>query len=300
MQCGQPHCRDIPPGDAMNTTTTRNDSLLVRQLDRALTAQRPTAIAFVRRLRRQAPNATPEELLIVAERWYRRTAMSTGGGVGAASVIPGVGTAAGVAIASVEVLGFLELTALYALVVAEIHDDGTNDPERARTLVMAIMLGDHGKKLIQDFVLRRGAGGLIGTAFWGELVTQALPEIFVGELGRRVRDVFVRRYASKQIGGVVGKVLPFGVGAAIGALGNRTLANEVIRTAAGAFGPAPHDFGGEVSNAALARADAEADDQAISRALERAEKEQQQLLRKQHKREQKAIKGGRRRNKRDG
>ena len=258
-------------------TTFEHDGLVARQLDRALTVQRPTAIAFVRRLRRQAPNATPEQLLGAAERWYRRAAMTTGGGVGAASVVPGIGTAAGVAIAGVEVIGFLELTALYALVVAEIHGDATEDPRRARTLVMALMLGDKGKRLIQDFALRRGAGGLIGTAVWGELVTQSMPEVVMGELGRRMRDMFLRQFGKRQVGGMVGKVLPFGVGAAVGALGNRALANEVVRNAKDAFGAAPTAFVGELSDAALARADAEQDERQIQRAIDKAERERRQL-----------------------
>ena len=260
-----------------DTTTTEHNTMFARQLDRALVSQRPVAISLVRRLRRQAPNATPEQLLEAAEVWYRRAAMSTGGGVGAASVIPGVGTVAGLAIAGVEIFGFLELTAVYALAVAEIHGDSTNDPRRARTLVMALMLGDKGKRLIKDLAMRRGAGGIIGTAVWGELVTQAMPEAVMGELGRRMRDLFLRRFGSRQVGGVLGKVLPFGVGAAVGALGNRALANEVVRNAKDAFGPAPRTFIGELSDAALAKADAEQDERQIQRAVERAERERRQL-----------------------
>lgn len=256
-----------------------HDGAFSRQLDRALTAQRPTAIAFVRRMRRKAPNATPEQLLRAAEHWYRRSAMATGGGVGAASVIPGVGTAVGVTIAGVEVVGFLELTALYALVVAEIHGDATEDPVRARTLVMALLLGEQGKRLIKDFAMRRGAGGIIGTAVWGELVTQAMPEVVMGELGRRMRDMFLRQFGKRQVGGMIGKVLPFGVGAAVGALGNRALANEVVRNAQDAFGPAPKTFVGELSDSALARADAAADERQIQRAIEKAERERRQLSR---------------------
>lgn len=198
--------------------------------------------------------------------------MGTGGGVGAASVIPGVGTGVGLAIASVEIIGFLELTALYALVVAEIHGDSTDDPQRARTLVMALMLGDHGKRLVQDLAVRRGAGGIIGTAVWGELVTQALPEAMMGELGRRMRDAFMRRFGRRQVGGALGKLLPFGVGAVIGAAGNRTLANEVIRNARGAFGAVPQWFVGDLSDQAMLAADAEREEKLLNRMQARSDR----------------------------
>lgn len=236
-------------------TPPRGD-MLVRALDRALRVQRPAARAFARRLRRAAPDATPQDLLVAAEKWYRRTAMGAGGGVGAASAIPGIGTATGLALISAEVVSFLDLTALYALTVAEIHGDATDDPERASALVMGIMLGDRGRKLVTEYVRTRAPQTLLKSAAWGELVTDALPQVFVGELGQRLSTTFLSKFAGTRLGGLIGKLLPFGIGAAVGALGNRALANDVIRASATAFGQPPVWHVGDLSDETLAELDA--------------------------------------------
>ncbi|WP_201613687.1 hypothetical protein [Gulosibacter hominis] len=243
-----------------------------RQIDRALAVQRPLAIAFVRRWRRKYPEAAPADLLPVAERWFRRSAMGTGGGVGAAAIVPGVGTATGIAIAAAEVLIFVELTALFVMTMAEIHGDATDDPRRARTLVMALLLGDKGKRIIREVAAGQDARGLFKSAVWGELVTRTLPDTAVNEIGRRLREAFFKRFGQRQIGGIVGKVLPFGVGATVGALGNRALANEVISNAKTAFGAPPAKFVGPVSDEVLQAVQAERDERLLERATRRAER----------------------------
>ncbi|MDJ1370618.1 hypothetical protein [Gulosibacter molinativorax] len=244
---------------------------LMRSLDKILVAQRPTAISFVRRMRRKAPHAAPADLIRATDNWYRRTAMGTGGGVGAAAAIPGVGTAASVAIVSAEVVSFLELTALYALALAEIHGDATEDPDRSRTLVMAVMMGERGQKLVQEFIGKRGPVSLVGSKFWGELVTQAMPQLLVNELGGKLANDFLKQYTSKQVAGTVGKLLPLGIGVAMGLFANRGLANEVIATARTAFGPAPATFVGDLSDASLTVADVERQLRKLEKKIKRKE-----------------------------
>lgn len=263
----------------LDTTATAADnddaeqlSGFARQIDRALAVQRPLAIAFVRRWRRKYPEATPADLLPVAERWFRRSAMGTGGGVGAVAIVPGVGTATGIAIAAAEVLSFVELTALFAMTVAEMHGDATDDPRRARTMVMALLLGDKGKRIIREVAAGKDARGLFKSAVWGELVTRTLPDTAVNEIGRRLREAFFKRLGQRQIGGIVGKVLPFGVGATVGALGNRALANEVISNAKTAFGAPPAKFVGPVNDEVLRAVQAERDERLLERATRRAER----------------------------
>ncbi len=261
-----------PAAMAAETHDAEQLSGFARQIDRALAVQRPLAIAFVRRLRRKYPQATPADLLPIAELWFRRSAMGTGGGVGAAAIVPGVGTATGVAIAAAEVLSFVELTALFAMTVAEMHGDATDDPRRARTLVMALLLGDNGKRIIREVAAGQDARGLFESAVWGELVTRALPDAAVNELGRQLREAFVKRFGQRQFGGVAGKVLPFGVGAAVGALGNRSLANEVIKNAKTAFGAPPADFVGPVSDEVLRAVKTARDERLLERAAQCAER----------------------------
>ncbi len=87
--------------------------------------------------------------------------MTTGGAlVGASAAIPAVGTGTSLALSGVETAGFLEASALFAQSVAEIHGIALDDPERARTLVMALMLGNAGQDLIQQFAGQAARRGL--------------------------------------------------------------------------------------------------------------------------------------------
>lgn len=235
------------PAPLSTDDSVTHEDWMVRQLDRILKVQQPAAAAMARRLRAGAPEATPAQLIGAAERWYRRAAMGTGAGVGAAAVVPGVGTAAGVALAGAEIIGFMELTTLYAMTVAELSGVAIDDQDRARTLVMAILLGERGRALVLEFARTRTPAALMASPFWGDLVTKSMPSFAVGELGTRMRRAFLRRFANKQMTGAVGKIIPFGIGAAVGAFGNRALANEVIHTARGAFGPIPENFRGDLA-----------------------------------------------------
>jgi hypothetical protein len=64
---------------------------------------------------------------------------------------------------------------------------------------------------------------------------------------RRVNGVlghiFVTRYGTKQGILVIGRVIPFGIGALIGGGGNYILGSGVVRATRRAFGPPPHDYG---------------------------------------------------------
>ena len=69
----------------------------------------------------------------------------------ATAVIPGIGTGVTLALSGLETAGFLEATALFAQSVAEVHGIAVDNPDRARALVMTLMLGREGGRL-----LRRG------------------------------------------------------------------------------------------------------------------------------------------------
>jgi hypothetical protein len=218
------------------------ESPWLRRLDKLLSVQRPVVVRHVRSLRRRHKKASPEKLIRILEREYL-TAVTTGGAaVGASAVVPGVGWGVSLALSGVETAGFLEASALFAQSVTEVHGIAVTDPDRARALVMAMMMGAPGATLVRQF-----AGEALGTAparsaFWGELVTQKLPKAAVSGLTESVRKSFVRRFAATQTATVIGRAVPFGIGAVVGGTGNHLLGRKVITSARSAFGPAPDVF----------------------------------------------------------
>ncbi|WP_181435292.1 hypothetical protein [Curtobacterium sp. MCBD17_013] len=210
-------------------------------LDRVLSVQRPVVVAHVDRIRRRRPDATPAEVIAILERQYL-TAVSTGGAaVGASAVIPGVGFATSLGLTGAETAAFLEASALFAQSVTEVHGIAVTDPERARTLVMAMILGAPGTSLVKQLAAQAG-GGPTRTAFWGELVTSSLPRSVVSGIGGRLRDSFVKRFLARQGASVLGRAVPFGIGAVIGGVGNHALGRKVIDGSRTAFGPPPAHF----------------------------------------------------------
>lgn len=214
---------------------------VARGVDRVLGVQRPAVIAHIRSIRSAKPDATPAEVIAVLERRYLAAVTAGGAAVGASAAIPGVGIGVSVALSGVETAGFLETSALFAQSIAELHGIAVEDPVRARTLVMTMMLGSGGADLIQQFA-SQASGGVGRPAFWGELVTKTLPLGVLNRVGDRVRGAFVRRFAAAAGAGVIGRAIPFGVGAVIGGTGNHLLGRKVVQSSREAFGAPPASF----------------------------------------------------------
>ncbi|TXN31282.1 hypothetical protein [Lacisediminihabitans profunda] len=211
-------------------------------IDRLLSVQRPLVIAHVRGIRQRHPGATPAEIVTILERHYLAAVTTGGAAVGASAVIPGVGFGISLALSGVETAGFLETSALFAQSVTEVHGIAVEDPERARTLVMTMMLGTAGSDLVKQLAGQAAGVGPSRGRFWGELVTKSLPQAAMGQVGDRVKRVFVKRFAATQGASIIGRAIPFGIGAVIGGTGNHMLGRKVVTSARDAFGPPPESF----------------------------------------------------------
>jgi hypothetical protein len=215
-------------------------------VDRVMAIQRPAVVAHIRSLRRKYPDATPEQLVRILERRYLAAVTGGGAAVGATAVIPGFGTGVTLALSGVETAGFLEATALFAQSVSEVHGITVDDPERARALVMTMMLGREGSDLVRQLAGQMSGAGVARSAYWGELVTSSLPRAIMGPLTDRLKSVFLRQFAARGSASFIGKAIPFGIGAVVGGAGNRILGKKVVQASRLAFGQAPFGFRSEL------------------------------------------------------
>jgi len=133
-----------------------------------------------------------------------------------------------------ETVVFLEATAVFALAVAEVHGIPVDQRERRRALVLAVLVGDEGKHAIGDLL---GTGRTSGAWLADGAATVPLPA--VSQLNSRLLKFFVKKYTLKRGAIAFGKLLPVGVGAVIGSVGNRLMSKKIIENARAAFGPAP-------------------------------------------------------------
>ncbi len=211
----------------------------IRMLDRVLAIQRPIVLAHLRSIRLRHPNASTADIVRYLERRYLAAVTTGGAAVGATAVVPGIGTGVTLALSGVETVGFLEATALFAQSVAEVHGIPVSNPDRARALVLTLMLGKEGVDLVAQLARQASGKGVTRDKYWGELVTKTLPRAAMGPLVDRLKGAFVRQFAAKGSASVIGKAIPFGIGAAIGGAGNNILGRRVLVNSRRAFGPPP-------------------------------------------------------------
>lgn len=209
---------------------------LLRGLEKAIGVQHAPVAGYVARLRRSRPGATPAEIIAVLEKQYLTAVTSTGAAVGGAAAAPGIGTLAALALSGGETAVFLEATALFALAVAEVHGVRVDEIERRRTLILAVVLGDQGAMLVEKVAGRTGQ-------HWADLLPDVIPKPSISAMNKTLSRWFLKRYSCKQGILVIGKIAPFGIGAAIGGAGNRALGRQVVNSSRRAFGPPPAHFG---------------------------------------------------------
>ena len=219
-----------------------SNPFVVRGIDRVLTVQRPVVLAHLRSIRRGRPGASPDEIIRTLERRYLAAVTAGGALVGASAAIPAVGTGASLALSGVETAGFLEASALFAQSVTEVHGIVVDDPDRARALVMTMVLGTAGSDLVKQMAGQVAGTGPGRTQFWGEMVTKSLPRTVMGPIADSIKKAFLKRFAVAQGTNVVGRLIPFGIGAIVGGGGNHLLGRQIVRTAREGFGSAPTTF----------------------------------------------------------
>ncbi|MFE4462972.1 hypothetical protein ACFROC_36920, partial [Nocardia tengchongensis] len=155
---------------------------------------------------------------------------ASGTAVGATAAVPGVGTVASVAAMSAETAFFLEASAVFTLAVAAVHGIAPEDKERRRALVLAVVLGESGMEIVQKSV---GASA----KNWGGLMAGKIPGL--SSMNDSLLKRFMVQFIAKRGALMVGKVIPAGIGAAIGGFGNRALGRRTVDNARKAFGAPP-------------------------------------------------------------
>ena len=158
----------------------------------------------------------PEEIAGRLERHYLNAVTVSGVAVGLSAAVPGVGTMVGLAAAGADTLFFLEASIVCAAGTTETLGGKAGSATAAP--VSAVILGQAGTSAL-------GAAGRSAKQ-WDILLANKIPGI------SRIPDSPVKRFAIQFIvkrGALAfGKVIPAGIGAVVGGVGNRALAHGVI------------------------------------------------------------------------
>ena len=224
-----------PPRRDVRSVLTSRTPLLDAAIDRAVTIPASTIRAHVDSLRRRNPEASPQRIITLLTREYSTLMQGTGGAVGTAAVMPGVGTGVSLALTTADVAAFFTSSSAYALAVAEVHGIEVHDVERRRALLLGAVLGDSGAKAMAEVSGKPMAA-------WGTVLLTAMPKSTIRQVNQVLTGRYVKRLIVKQSSLALGRIIPFGIGAAVGVLGGRALSRTVIHQTTRAFGPAPATF----------------------------------------------------------
>ena len=235
------------PGDTVAVVSRRDRTTdaqsLVPFVDRIVEHRSDAAIDGVTALRWQFPDDTPDEL---ANRVIRRYAkdMALGGAVsGGAAASPVAGVAAAAASAGADAtLSVGRLGEMIMAIGAVYGHDATTVDQRRAAIITIMGLADGAAVGMSGLAARAGAKG-------GARVLQRIPTT------PAPATATARRRALSKLGATKGPwsltaLIPYGIGAGVGAAGNALLARTVGRaakeyfaghapTAGGGTGPAP-------------------------------------------------------------
>ena len=219
--------------------SARRTPLLDDAIDQAVTIPAATIRAHVANLRRRNPEASPQRIITLLTRRYSLFMQGSGGAVGTAAVLPGVGTGVSLALSTADIAAFFTASSAYALAVAEVYGIEVDDVERRRALLLAAVLGESGARAVAEV-----SGKSVGA--WGTVLLTAMPTSTIRQVNHVLTGRYVKRMVVKQSSLALGRVIPFGIGAAVGVLGGRALSRTVIHQTTRAFGPPPAAFSGPV------------------------------------------------------
>ena len=214
----------------MNTSRSGRSTALERALDKAIAIPAARIEERVARMRRDRPGADAAELVEMAASRFRRDAGLSSGAVGASAALPAISTGAAAALTVGQSAAFIASAVTYVLTVAEIQGVHVVDTERRRALVLSALLGKEGSEAVQ------GQLGL-SSMFWAAQLLMQMPLPSVKSINAHLIKRVAKRSAAKGGALALGRLLPFGIGAAIGWSGGRALANQVIEGAQAALGP---------------------------------------------------------------
>jgi hypothetical protein len=199
---------------------------LMAAFDKGVEVQWQRARSTVSSLRRRMPGADADELVAKITRDFCRDLAAVGGTAGAVSALPGAGTAVRVTVGLTgEAFVLLERSIHMVLAVAHVHDHDLEELEVRRFAILRVLAVWAGVAEGMAPFTTMVASGL------GKRATKAIPMSAVDALNKAVGKRVLVKWSTKSGALRLGSVLPFGIGAGLGAGGNYLMAKGLARAA---------------------------------------------------------------------
>jgi hypothetical protein len=215
-------------------------SVLLDAVDRAATTRWDAAVRRAAGLRGHersgaAAGATTEERVAAVTRAFARELAVAGAATGGAAAVPGVGTATAMAATAADLGWFTLRVADLILTIAALHGHQRATVEERRAWILSVLAFGEGSTA--GFARMAGEVGQdLGRKAVGRIPPAALRAIN-RKLGRSV----LTRFGARRGAVTLGRVLPFGIGAAVGGSANYMSVSAIGRQADVFFRSLPYE-----------------------------------------------------------
>jgi hypothetical protein len=200
-------------------------------VDRLVESRYDAAAALVARLRAEHPDVTDDQLVERIVRRFSRELGVVAAMSGGAAAVPGAGTAAAVLTAGADVAYSVSRLGEMVLAIGIAYGHDTASFEERKAWVLAVLSMSRGAVAgLDGLAAKIGAEG--GAAALASL-TGAQLESINSKLAAKV----VAKLSTDAAVSRLGRVLPFGIGAGVGAAGSIAIARSVARQARRFFRP---------------------------------------------------------------
>lgn len=167
----------------------------------------------------------PDERVTAAIRSFATELGAVGATVGASAAAPGVGTGVGLAASFAEVGVTARRLADLILTIAAIRGMSSEDLEERKAWVLSVLaFGNSASAGFSRLAGEMGKG-------LGKKATAKVPSEVLRQINRTLGRTIITKYGTKRGAMAIGKLLPLGIGAAIGGSANYVLVRQVGRQA---------------------------------------------------------------------
>lgn len=173
------------------------------------------------------PAGSLDQRVEVATAGFVRELTVIGAASGGAAAVPGAGTATAVATAAADLGWFTLRISDLILTIGAVHGhEGASVEERRSWILSVLAFGDEAAPGLLGLVSELGPGLRSRSAGGGGISAATLFAV-----NRRLARAVVTRYGTRRGAAAVGRLLPFGIGAAVGGTTNYLGARAVARQA---------------------------------------------------------------------
>lgn len=174
------------------------------------------------RLVKTHPQADLQELEdILTKQYIKRTAYASSA-VGAGAAVPGSGTGIALGLTAGELAVYAVQTTSYILGVSRLHGVRPKDREQRRTLVLSSLLGEQGAEIVSDQLGLR-------TLNWARASLKNLSSPTLGQVNKALMKYASKKLAHRTAGRMFGRLIPFGIGAGVGYLSGKAVAQRTVK-----------------------------------------------------------------------